>query len=46
MYHPDFFGFVFQQCSQFSKRDQNENLANFSQKGGPMMSKKIKAILY
>ena len=34
MYHPDFFGFVFQQCSQFLKRDQNENLANFSQQGG------------
>ena len=34
MYHPDFFGFVFQQRSQFSKRDQNENLANFSQQGG------------
>ena len=34
MFHPDWFGFVFQQCLQFSKRDQNENLANFSQQGG------------
>ena len=46
MYHPNFFGFVFQQRLQFSKRDQNENLANFSQQGGPLVSKKIKATLY
>ena len=45
MYHPNFFGFVFQQRLQFSKRDQTENLANFSQQGGTYRVQKYQSHL-